>query len=88
MNASNTTQEIEVTSLYFRHKPNEERLNSYPKRMVYDGREYNFAETSMQYLVQTGQRLIRLFDVSDGSTLFRLRLENNNWTLVSKRNGI
>jgi hypothetical protein len=82
-----TTQEVEITSLYFHHKPTQERLESYPKRMVYDGREYNFIESSMQYLVRTGQKLIRLFDVSDGNTLFRLRLENNTWTLVGMKSG-
>ena len=33
-------------------------------------KEYSFAELSMQYLVQKGQELIRLFDVSDGQTIF------------------
>jgi hypothetical protein len=85
---STDRSEVEVTSLYFRHKPSEQRLESYPKRMVYDGREYNFLESSMQYLVKKGQQLIRLFDVSDGSTLFRLRLENDRWTLVSMKAGM
>jgi hypothetical protein len=82
---TNTAQEVEITSLYFRQKSSEQRLDSYPKRMVYDGREYNFAESSMHYLIRTGQRLIRLFDVNDGDTSFRLRLENDHWTLVSMK---
>jgi hypothetical protein len=83
-----TNKEVEVTSLYFRQKPAQERLECFPKRMVYDGREYTFLETSMQFLVRTGQQLIRLFDVTDGSTLFRLRLEDSCWTLVSMKSGL
>lgn len=77
-----TTPEIEITSLYFRNRGDKQRLESYPKRMIYDGREYNFIETGMQYLVRKGQQLVKLFDVSDGNTTYRLRLENDCWTLV------
>jgi hypothetical protein len=87
MNITTDNQEVEVTSLYFRTKPTEHRLDSYPKQMVYDGREYTFIESSMQYLIRTGQNLIKLFDVSDGKTLFRLRLEGGCWTLVSMKTG-
>jgi hypothetical protein len=80
-----TSQEIEVTSLYFRHVPKQQRLEGYPRRMVWGGREYTFLESGMHYLVQKGQQLIRLFDVTDGSTLYRLRLEDNHWTLVSTK---
>lgn len=87
MNYSASTQEIEITSLYFRNKPREHRLESYPKQMIYDGREYNFVESGMQYLVRKGQQLIKLFDVSDGDQLYRLRLEDDQWTLVNIKAG-
>lgn len=78
-----TDNEIEITSVYFRNNPNKQRFESYPKRMMYGGREYNFRETGMRYLVSKGQELIRLFDVSDGQTLYRLRMDaQNRWTLV------
>ena len=81
--------EIQITSVYFRNNPEKKRLESYPKRMVYEGREYNFVESGMRYLVQKGQELIRLFDVSDGQTLYRLRLDGqNHWTLVNMKAGI
>lgn len=73
---------IEVTALGFRNKKNQQQLESYPKRMVWGDREYNFVDMSMQYLVHHGKQLIKLFDVSDGSTSYRLRLEDNRWTLV------
>ena len=76
-------KEIEITSVYFHSNPNKNRLESFPKRMVYDGREYTFAEDGWRYLVQKGQELIRLFDVSDGENQYRLRLDpGDHWTLV------
>lgn len=79
-------QQVEITSLYFRRKANQEKFDSYPKRMIFEGREYNFIEPGMQYLIRTGQKIIKLFDTSDGQMSFRLRLENNDWTLISIKN--
>lgn len=73
---------IEVTALGFRNKKDQRQLESYPKRMVWGDREYNFVDMSMQYLVKRGKQLIKLFDVSDGKTLYRIRLEEDRWTLV------
>jgi hypothetical protein len=79
-------QEIEITSVYFRNGSDKQRFESFPKRMVYDGREYNFLEDSWRYLVQKGQELVKLFDVSDGQTQYRLRLDPaNHWTLVGMK---
>jgi hypothetical protein len=79
-------QEIEITSVYFRNDPNNQRLESFPRRMVYDGREYTFLEESWRYIVKKGQEFIKLFDVSDGQTQYRLRLDpSNHWTLVGMK---
>lgn len=75
--------EIQITAVTFRETPDNQRLESYPRRMVYDGREYTFIEQGMRYLVQKGQELIKLFDVSDGQNMFRLRCENNRWTVIN-----
>ncbi len=73
---------IEITALGFRNKKDQRQLESYPKRMVWGDREYNFVDMSMQYLVQRGKQFIKLFDVTDGKTLYRIRLEEDRWTLV------
>lgn len=79
-------QEIEVTSVYFRSSPGKQRLDSYPKRMVYGGREYTFIEEGLRYLVKKGQEFIQLFDVTDGQTNYRLRLDaNERWMLVGMK---
>jgi hypothetical protein len=79
--------EIQITAVYFRGSQAKQRFESFPKRMVYDGREYTFMESGMRYLVKKGQELIKLFDVSDGQNSFRLRCENNQWTLVTMQYG-
>lgn len=80
------TKEIEITSVYFRNRAGGQRFESFPKRMLLDGREYTFAESGMRYLVRKGQELVKLFDVSDGQTQYRLRLdEQSHWSLVSTK---
>jgi len=80
-----TNTDIQITSVYFRGQAGQ-RLESYPKRMVMDGREYNFAESGIRYLVQKGQELVRLFDMSDGQTQFRLRQDDDNrWSLITMK---
>lgn len=39
-----TTQEIQIASVRFRHNAGQIRFESYPKRLVYKGREYILAE--------------------------------------------
>jgi hypothetical protein len=82
-----TDQEIEITALYFRAR-NQKPMESYPRQMVYKGREYTFAEAGIRYLVKKGQEIIRLIDMSDGTDTFRLRCDNNRWILVGMRTGI
>jgi hypothetical protein len=79
----NLQDEVQITAVSFREYPGDARLESYPRRMVYDGREYTFVELGMRYLVQKGHALIKLFDVSDGQNRFRLRCENDTWTIVN-----
>ena len=79
-------KEIEITSVRFRNNPSKQRFDSYPKRMVFEGREYTFLDSGMQFLVRTGQDLIKLFDMSDGQTQYRLKVDGNNrWTLVDMK---
>jgi hypothetical protein len=77
-------KEIEITSFNFRNDPSKQRFESFPRRMVYEGREYTFMESGMHYIVKKGQDFIRLFDVSDEDTMYRLRVDGqNHWTLVT-----
>ena len=83
---TSVNQPIEITSLAFSRAPRSSRLEAFPKRMVWEDREYSFAEIGMHFLIKKGQELIRLFDVSDGQNDYRLKCDSeNHWTLVSTR---
>ena len=80
-NRTNINREVNITAWYFR---NRQRLVSFPKRMEFDRQEYVFAE-GLRYLVQKGKSVVQLFDMTDGSSNYRLRLDTDtqSWTLVS-----
>lgn len=75
-------KEVNVTALYFRNK---NKLKSFPKRMEYDGREYVFVESGLQYQIKNNEQELRLFDMTDGSANYRLKFDYKKltWTLVS-----
>lgn len=84
--ADDSRAEVEITSLWFKTNPDHQIVESYPLRMVYEGREYTFVEFGMRYLIGKGQELIKLFDVSDGQNQYRLRLDcQRHWSLVDKK---
>ena len=80
-NRITVNKEIAVTALYFE---NGRELRSFPKRIEYNGREYNFIESGLRYLVQKGNQLVQIFDMTDGVADYRLRFDIGNklWTLV------
>jgi hypothetical protein len=82
MNRTTINREVNVTALYFRNK---NQLKSFPRRMEYDGREYIFEESGMQYQVIKNDQDLRLFDMTDGQADYRLRFDYKSltWTLVS-----
>jgi len=78
-------KEVNITAWSFRNK---HKLTSFPKRMEYNRREYTFAE-GLRYLVQKGRQTMELFDMTDGSTKYRLKFDPSQelWTLVSITGG-
>ncbi len=59
-------------------------IKTFPRQVELGDTKLTFSE-GLQYLVQKGQHVVRLFDMSDGQQIYRLRLENNVWTLVGRR---
>ncbi len=94
-NTSNTSrklinQEVAVTGMYFRPTRTDDRnIKGYPKRMEYEGREYTFLESGLRYILNKGQQLIEIFDMTDGTRDFRLKFDTSEhtWTLVGVREG-
>jgi hypothetical protein len=74
-------KEVTVTSMFFR---NGRQLQGFPKRIEFDGDERTFVESGFHYLVKKGQRLVEFFDMTDGTSNYRLKFDNGEriWTLV------
>lgn len=79
MNLMNTI--VNVNAFYF-HKG--EDLKTFPRSIEFGNSRTTFKD-GFQYLVQKGGHAIRLFDMSDGHLTYRLRLEDDQWTLVGTR---
>lgn len=73
--------EINVTSFYFKDS------RVFPRQIELDDGQLNFLETGLRCLVQRGQDLIQIFNMSDGDKLYRLSFEpgNRTWKLLSSR---
>lgn len=81
---ASVNKEVNVNSFYF---TNNKKFKSFPRQIEFDGQAVSFVESGLRLLVQSGQRLAELFDMSDGQSTYRLRHEGNNWTLVGVRGG-
>ena len=75
-------QTVNVDAFYFLNCLG--KLKSFPKQIDLNSQKYTFSD-GLQYLVKTGQRVVRIFEMSDGDKIYRLHLENDQWTLVGTR---
>lgn len=75
-------QTVNVNSFYFATSFGQ--LKTFPRQIEHDGQSLTFKE-GLQYLVQKGEQAVRLFDMEDGQQTYRLRCENDVWTLVGTR---
>jgi hypothetical protein len=71
-------QIVEVNSFYF---SGGKQFKSFPARITLGDQQYVF-KSGLQLLVHRGQEVVRLFNMTDGLTSYRLRQENDQWTLV------
>lgn len=78
-------ENINVDAYFFKGQTKGQgELKTYPKAMELRNQRYTF-EDGLQCLIRRGQRVVRLFDMTDGRTRFRLKLEDNQWTLIGTR---
>jgi hypothetical protein len=73
---------VDVNSFYFARSFS--GIRTFPRQIERGQKKLTFSD-GLQYLVQKGQHVVRLFDMSDGETTYRLRYENNIWTLVGTK---
>lgn len=76
-------KEVNIVAYYFHNRGN--RLKCFPKKMEYGGRSIVFSETGLRHPTKKGQRMIHVFDMTDGRADYRLEFDAAalNWTLVS-----
>ena len=71
---------INVNAFYFAGQSG----RMFPKQIEFGQERFTFQD-GLQYMVCKGQQAIKFFDMTDGTTTFRLRCENNEWILVGTR---
>ena len=76
-------KDVSIVAYYF--KNNARHLRCFPKRMEYDGKRITFTETGLLHPTQKGQRMVHVFDMTDGTADYRLEFDAQalSWTLVA-----
>jgi len=69
---------VEVNSFYFTRGKS---FKSFPASITLEDQQYAF-KSGLQLLVRRGEEVVRLFSMTDGLTNYRLRQENDSWTLI------
>ncbi|OGL35264.1 hypothetical protein A3F65_01335 [Candidatus Saccharibacteria bacterium RIFCSPHIGHO2_12_FULL_47_16b] len=75
-------KEVSIVAYYF--KQGTKRLRCFPKKMEWSGKTVIFTEQGLRHPTKKGQRMIHVFDMTDGSADYRLEFdaEQLTWTLV------
>lgn len=73
-------RQVDVTVVGFK-----KNLQTYPRRMEFDGKSYNFIDAGLRCLVRSGEKIAEIITLSDGASEFRLRSDDkgSNWTLLT-----
>lgn len=71
-------QTVEVNSFYFTQGRS---FKSFPARITYGNQQLNF-RSGLQMMIRRGEDIVRVFNMTDGLTNYRLRQENDQWTLI------
>jgi len=82
-NVTKINKDVSVVAYYFRNSG--ERLRCFPKRIEWAGKRVDFTEAGLRHPTKKGQRMVHVFDMSDGQADYRLEFdaERLTWTLVS-----
>lgn len=80
MTKTNVDKPVSVTAIWF-----DKDLGSVPKRIEFGGRSYTFVDRGLRYCIKKGSTITRLFDLTDGEALFRLKheVDVDAWNLLS-----
>jgi hypothetical protein len=75
-------KDVNIVAYYF--KNDSRRLRCFPRRMEYDGKRIDFTETGLVHPTTKGQRMIHVFDMTDGQADYRLEFDAQSlsWKLI------
>lgn len=81
-NVNEINKEVNIVAYYF--KQGVHKLRCYPRVMEWGGRTINFTEQGLRHPTKKGQRMVHVFDMTDGSADYRLEFDAQSlsWTLV------
>ncbi len=81
-------QRVEVITVF--HSQGNPTHLVVPARMKYRGEEITFSELGLRHPTRKGQRMIHVFDMSDGTNDYRLEFDAEmlTWTLVAILEGV
>jgi hypothetical protein len=76
-------KDVNIVAYYF--KQGADRLKCFPKRMEYEGKRVDFTEAGLRHPTKKGQRMVHVFDMTDGTADYRLEFdaERLTWTLIA-----
>jgi hypothetical protein len=76
-------KDVNIVAFYFKNSAR--RLRCFPKRMEYEGKRVDFTETGLVHPTKKGQRMIHVFDMTDGSADYRLEFDAQDlsWKLIA-----
>ncbi len=74
-------EDVTIVAYYFKDK---DQPKCFPKRMEYSGKQVIFTETGLRHPTRKGQRMIHVFDMTDGNADYRLEFDamSLSWKLV------
>lgn len=74
-------EDVNVVAYYFKGRGN---LRCFPKQIEYGGRQIVFNETGLRHPTRKGQRMVHVFDMTDGTADYRLEFDaaTLTWKLV------
>ncbi|MBA3757649.1 hypothetical protein H0X09_02180 [Candidatus Saccharibacteria bacterium] len=76
-------KDVSIVAYYFHNRGS--LLKCFPKKMEYEGKSVTFTKTGLRHPTKKGNRMIHVFDMTDGQADYRLEFdaESLSWTLVS-----
>lgn len=78
-----TNKQIDVTAYYFGGQKGAKKC--FPKRLEFEGQVLAILESGLRCLVQTAEKTVEVFTMSDGMRQYSIRHEptEGSWTLVN-----